>query len=381
MNRRTRPRRLLRRLALILVIGVGCQSAEAGPLAFKAALADGIVDLMFNPWSRRSLEPLIAQTIALRPGFVNRLGFAYGGPTRFWLDRLGVLALALRSGLPTVRLGGGFPEVVTADYSQALSCDDDAPPLLFEATSIAKTPTEDGKFLWVDLSRPEAIVYYACIGKILIRQGFSHFHFEQGITTVEKSTSVETALEGLRQLQADLMAYGRKHDMVLSFSSDPDLARRLELDAVYMPSRFYTNGFARKDRNRIDVPSLPGGYTYALSARIVRDTLATLPAAVKALFYVDNFDASQDDLRRLMELGPAARRDLILRSSRTAAVLGAVFIPALNHCEGCVASGVVTDRCEIIEGSALTEYDTAACGDMATIGEALDIQRRAAGSK
>lgn len=243
---------------------------------------------------------------------------------------------------------------------------------------MTKTLTEDRKSAWMDLSRPEAVAYYVCIGKILIRQGFSHFHFEQGILTVRQSTSVESAVAGLRDVEDRLSAYAKAYDMDLSFSGDPDLARQLRLDAVYMPARFYINSFAREDRNRIELPTVPGGYSYALSARIVQDTVKDLPRTVQAFFYVDNFDASQDDLRRMMELGSLARRVMILRSAKAAAKGGAVFIPSLNHCEGCVPQAVVPDRCEIIEASPLTEYDAAACGDMATVREALDVQRKAA---
>lgn len=364
-------------LGLVALWGGASMPAGATPTSFETSLAQGIVDLMFNPWSKRDIGPLIAQTIALKPGVVNRLGFAYGGPSQFWLDQLAPVARALRAGLPGVKLGGGFPEGVATDYRQSLACEEGRPPHLFDATAITAKPAGDAKFAWMDLGREEAVVYYACIGKILIRLGFSHFHFEQGTSVVHRSASVAAALKGLRRVEGELEVYGRGYDMAVSFSGDPDLARDLPLDAVYLPSRFFHDSFAREDRNRIEVPGVPGGYSYALSRRIVADTAATLPRRVKAMFYVDNFDASQDDLRRMMELGAGARRIMILRSAQTAADGGAVFIPSLNHCEGCVPKAVVTDACEVLVENQSTEYDAAACGDMATIGAALEIQRRA----
>jgi hypothetical protein len=44
------------------------------------------------------------------------------------------------------------------------------------------------------------------------------------------------------------------------------------------------------------------GYSYALSSQIVRDSRANAPGKVRVFFYVDNWDPTQDDLRRFMEL-------------------------------------------------------------------------------
>jgi hypothetical protein len=92
------------------------------------------------------------------------------------------------------------------------------------------------------------------------------------------------------------------------------------------------------------------------------------------MFYVDNWDPEQDDLRRLMELGSANRRTLIVRSAENAAAGGAYFIPALYHCEGCGPKAeVIGDPCEILPNGK-TQYDAYVCGDWPTIRQALVIE-------
>ena len=107
------------------------------------------------------------------------------------------------------------------------------------------------------------------------------------------------------------------------------------------------------------------GYTYVLSPQLVQDSLREVPRPTHVLFYVDNFDPRQDDLRRMMELDGPNRRVLIVRSAQTAAKYGATFIPSYNHCNGCVPLDALGDSCEVaVKGSF---YNARVCGDLQAI--------------
>jgi hypothetical protein len=92
------------------------------------------------------------------------------------------------------------------------------------------------------------------------------------------------------------------------------------------------------------------------------------------MFYIDNWDPEQDDLRRLMELRSANRRTLIVKSAENAVAGGAYFIPTVYHCEGCgPRADVVGDPCEVLPNGK-TQYDAFVCGDWSTIRKALAIE-------
>jgi len=147
-----------------------------------------------------------------------------------------------------------------------------------------------------------------------------------------------------------------------------------EIDFYYVPSRFYHLTFAQKYQNRIARPGIGVGYSYSLSAERVRDVLATAPKNAHIFFYVDNWDAKQDDLRRFMELDGNNRRYLLTTSAQVAHKYGAYFILPMLHCVGCIPAQVVGDKCEI-RADGKTEYDSVTCGDIATIKQALEMQK------
>jgi hypothetical protein len=173
-----------------------------------------------------------------------------------------------------------------------------------------------------------------------------------------------------------LKAYGRSIGRAVYISGDVDMLQgRVDIDAAYLPSRFYHTTIQqyKKYQNKISRPGIGVGYSYALSPQIVRDFHAKSPPGTRLFFYVDNWDPTQDELRRLMELDVANRRFLIVESAKTAHANGAYFIPSRNHRDGCIAPSVVGDRRELMPGrSDRTEYDAVRCEDEAAIDEALD---------
>lgn len=107
-------------------------------------------------------------------------------------------------------------------------------------------------------------------------------------------------------------------------------------------------------------------YSCSLSPPHVQDVLATTPRHAKVFFYIDNWNATQDDLHRFMELDGDNRRYLITASAQTAHKYGAYFIPNLLHCVDCIPAEVVGDKCEI-RPDGKTEYDAVTCNDLAIV--------------
>ena len=160
----------------------------------------------------------------------------------------------------------------------------------------------------------------------------------------------------------------------MSFSGEPVLAAEMPLDSVYIPARFYIDDFDQQYRNKVST-DVGVRHTYVLSPLIVQDLVREVPKGTIVLFYVDNFDSRQDDLRRMMELDGPNRRELIKRSAGVAAKFGATFVPSYNHCDGCIPLNLIGDACEADSKSNLSVYNARACGDLDTIKASLSNPR------
>jgi hypothetical protein len=250
--------------------------------------------------------------------------------------------------LPRARIGGGFPENLKTAYSENLPCDSETDLRSFSRGDLTNRPAgTGGKYYWIDPSLPAAQEYYICIGKAQIRRGFTHLHFEEADNILKLSAAPQAAVAGYAHVREALLQYGNTMGVTVSFSGEPEMAREIPLDAVYIPARFFEESFDREYQNLVRTQD-GNGYTYALSAAIINHYVALVPRRTKVMFYIDNFDYKQDDLRRMMELDGLNRRHLITQSAQAARAGGAVFVPSLNHCDGCVPSNVIGDTCELL---------------------------------
>jgi hypothetical protein len=234
------------------------------------------------------------------------------------------------------------------------------------------------RFVMLDMSKVAAQDYEICLGQIYVRQGFTFLQFEGMAGIVAHSGSHAAAVAGYRRIRDAVQAYADAIGTQVYFSGDWQFARELRLDATYDPARFYHTTVPQwvRYQNRISQPGFGNGYTYVLSPKIIADRVASVPPYTRVMFYIDNWDPQQDDLRRLMELGSANRRTLILKSAQNAAAGGAYFIPTVYHCEGCGPKAqVVGDPCEVLTNGK-TQYDAYLCGDWPTIRQALAIESR-----
>jgi hypothetical protein len=357
-----------------LVDGAACFAANSAPYGFKESIDHGVIDFVTNPWAQPDVSTDLDAIGRLRPGLVNRLGFEYGGVSEKRLNFSGNVASEIHKILPLTRIGGGFPENLRADYKESLPCDSEADLRTFSHDGLTgKAFDKDGNYFWIDPSLKPAQDYYICIGKAQIRRHFNHFHFEEADNILANCTVWSACVTGYRRVQGELQEYAKEMGVALSFSGEPKLSQELTLDSVYIPARFYIDDFYQKYRNKMKTV-VGNGYTYVLSPQIVQDVLGEVPKTTRVLFYVDNFDPRQDDLRRMMELDGPNRRELIIRSAKVAAKYGAIFIPSYNHCNGCVPSNVVGDSCEV--GPKASVYNARVCGDLQAIKTSLAAERR-----
>ena len=170
---------------------------------------------------------------------------------------------------------------------------------------------------------------------------------------IRNSANPAQALAAYTQLALNLRRRAADKGRPLYLSGDFTTAAALKLEAVYEPSRFYHLEPAYKRyQNRVARPGAGNGYSYVLSPAIIEDQKAKLPATTAVLFYVDNWNDKEDDLRRMMELDAGNRRFMIAQSLVVARQHGALFVPSLDHCVGCVAPRLVGDACEILPDGA-----------------------------
>ena len=360
----------------ILFAHPGAAVAADQTYSFAEAVRHGVVDLTASPYAAVDPKNIIERLGELNPGLVNRIGFQYSGVTMKNLDHVASYAALIKQAYPRVRLGGGFPENLKTEYDEKLPCDGEKDARTFKAKDIGSKETSTGKYVWVDIARPAAQEYYICVGKLLITRGLSHLHFEESDNIVKQSSSAEEAIEGFKRVRNQLLGFAKSHDVELSFSGEPKLSQEMPLESVYLPSRFYIDKFDTQYHNRVENHGVGVGYTYVLSPKIVEDSIKMVPPRTKVFFYIDNFDYKQDDLRRFMELDAQNRRDLIVRSAEEAKKRGAIFVPSLNHCDGCVPAELVGDKCEVVEERKMSTYNAVLCGDMDAVRRALQIDSK-----
>jgi hypothetical protein len=366
------------RFAVCLIVsladGAGCFAADSAPYGFKESVAYGVIDFVANPWAQPDVSADLDAMRQLRPGLINRLGFEYGGVSETRLKFSGNVAAEIHRILPRARIGGGFPENLRVDYKESLPCDSEVDVRTFSHVGLTgKAFDKGGSYFWIDLSLKPAQDYYICIGKAQIRRHFNHLHFEEADNILANCAVWSACVAGYKRVQAELQKYAGEMAISLSFSGEPKLSHEVTLDSVYIPSRFYIDDFDQRYRNKVKT-TVGNGYTYVLSPQIVQDVVGDVPKTTRVLFYVDNFDPRQDDLRRMMELDGPNRRELITRSAKVAAKYGAIFIPSYNHCNGCVPSNMVGDSCEV--GGELSVYNARVCGDLRAIQDSLAAERR-----
>jgi len=342
---------------------------------FKEAVQHGVIDFVVNPWAHPDISADIVEIGKLAPGLVNRLGFEYGGMSSKRLNFSGDAASQIHGLLPRARIGGGFPENLKADYRAALPCDSETDLRTFTHDAITGKAYGGNKdYYWVDISLVPAQEYYICIGKAQIRRQFDHLHFEESDEILANCASRAVCVLGYKRVRDELARYAKDRGIGLSFSGEPVLAGEMALDSVYIPARFYVDDFDQQYRNKVST-DVGVGHTYVLSPLIVQDLVREVPKGTNILFYVDNFDSRQDDLRRMVELDGPNRRELIKRSAMVAAKFGATFVPSYNHCDGCIPLNLIGDPCEADSKSNLSVYNARACGDLNTIKASLSTPR------
>jgi hypothetical protein len=355
---------------------LGAPSRNSDAYSFEAAIQRGIVDLSSDRWSGHDRAPLIAALTKIDPGLVNRFAFFYGGPSNGDLDATLATLEAVHRAVPRALLGATLPEVVFGTYSVTLACPAGHPET-FSGQALGGTPMTKARHLsWVDLSRQAGFQYYDRLGKCFVDMGFEFLHFENAKGVQEHSSDPNAALANYQRLARSLRDYAAAEGRPLYLSGDYTIATALRLEAVYTPARFFhLIPEMRKYQNRIARPGYGMGYSFVLSPALIEAQKARLPMKTALLVYVDNWDSSQDDLRRMMELDAENRRYLIKQSVETARKHGAIFVPSLDHCVGCVPPNDIGDPCELLPDGR-TQYDALACGDLLVIEAALSRRAR-----
>jgi hypothetical protein len=381
-------------VSLLLLLILQVRFADAAPSVLDKAFEKGIVEWMYNPWQTRDAAPMLATIRQLDPGIVYRLGFLYGGPNHEFLERSKAMAGEIRRHSPQILIGATLPEVVSRVVMDNvdLSCEAGQAPVRFafeQMISMTGAGAYHG-YSWINPARPEAQAYYLCLGKKFVDAGFNIIEFQNAAGIIEHTPRAQRrdAIMGLLQVKKALRRYAGKRP--LYFAGDAALSRWMDTAIVYNPARFFhTDAWGVKYQNRMPRVTPQGhpigvGYSYALSQAMITETIASSRKGVTIVFNVDNFDQTQDDLRRLMELDAENRRFLIMESSRIARRNGVYFAPPIAHCEGCVDKGNVstTEHCMLVadaqgnsrldkSGRPLMAYNAHACGDHDAIRAAI----------
>jgi len=189
-----------------------------------------------------------------------------------------------------------------------------------------------GDTAWLDLANPAARDYYGCVGTELIDRGFTLIGFPEHDNVIAHASSKPEAIRNFVFSLEPLRHYGDSKGETIYFSGDPatdDTAKQINF--LHVPSRFFHTSFAQRYQNKIVRKGIGVGYSYSLSPLRVQEVLATAPHNAKVFFYGDNWDATQDDLRRFMELDGDNGRYLTTTGAQTAQKYGTYFIPNLLH--------------------------------------------------
>ena len=363
---------------LFLLLFAGATAFGEPLYSVDAAIAKGVINArasLFNPTDQKHVLDSVRD---LDPGLIYATYVGVWGTIRQQdLNSAGQLAAALRQRLPRTILGGGVNESVLLSIApQTLACGGTLGTRTFDPNGMVNhAGNQLGGTVWLDLANPTARDYYICVGTMLIDRGYTLIGFPEHENVIAHASSKPDAVRNFVSLLRTLRHYGVEKGQQVLFSGDPATdATVSEIDFYYVPSRFYHLTFAQKYQNRISRPGVGVGYSYSLSSARVRDVVSAAPRTAHVFFYVDNWDSSQDDLRRFMELDGDNRRYLLTASAQTAHKYGAYFILPLLHCVDCIPAKFVGDHCEI-RPDGKTEYDAVTCGDIATLKQGLTEQR------
>lgn len=364
--------------ALLGAQGSALVSSDSSSYTLDEAMAKGVVNARMSLFNATDQKHVLDSIAGIDPGILYATYVGVWGTIRQQdINSAGQLAATLHQHLPRTILGGGVNESVSlAIVPQTLNCGVSLGVQTFVPKDMIDPKQRPlGDTAWLDLANPRARDYYLCVGSELIDRGYTLISFPEHENVIAHASSKPEAIKNFVSVMEALRRHGSEKGERIYFSGDPatdDTAK--EIDFLYVPSRFFHTSFAQKYQNKIIRKGIGVGYSYSLSPLRVQDVLATAPRHAKVFFYVDNWDATQDDLRRFMELDGENRRYLITTSAQTAHKYGAYFIPNLLHCVDCISAKVIGDRCEI-RADGKTEYDAVTCGDTSAIKHALDLQR------
>lgn len=372
-------------LLLLLTAGcsIGVQPESGNPYTLDEALRLGTVDFSPHPWLSRPYQPLIEQIDTLNPGALIELGFLYGGVSQQFLDMTANIARHIRAKLPRTLLGTRFPEHL--DISKyplrTLTCGGGLGNVTFDHRRMAGSKyAQSHLFAWMDPAKPEAQLYFLCLGKFYIDNGFTMIGFTNPSGMLETHPDPDAVIASFKIIQAELNRYAtsKSSNAKIYWGGDAATSRRIHTDYAFEPMRvFDTNAWAKTWNNRVARPGIGSKeYSFTLSPKIIGDMKRLANPQTKILFYVDNYDGQDDDLRRFMELDAINRRFLMLESVRLAKSSGVFVSLPLNHCEGCIQADRTGDACHIIPSTKSTSYDALACGDIPTIRDALRLKPR-----
>lgn len=363
----------------VLVLGfcrlVDAQQAEPVPpkpdlYSLNTAISKGVVSTRMSLFGATDQKHVLDTIQGLDPGMIYATYVGVWGTIRQQdLNSAEQLAGKLRQLLPHTILGGGVNESMSLSIPpQTLTCGGQLGTRTFAPAAMIDSKQHAlGDTAWLDLANPAARDYYVCVGTELIDRGFTLIGFPEHENVIGHASSKPEAIKNFVSLLDTLRHYGASKGERIYFSGDPATDDTVkEIDFYYVPSRFYHLTFAQKYQNKILRPGIGIGYSYSLSSARVHDVLATAPRNAHVFFYVDNWDANQDDLRRFMELDGDNRRYLLTTSAQTAHKYGAYFIPPMLHCVDCIPKKIVGDKCEI-RPDGKTEYDAVTCGDIPAI--------------
>ena len=366
-------------LAAVLGLAVNLPQAHAQIAgdALDRAIAQGVVNWRIDPQWPATKDVQLGLLQRLHPGLVYKIGLrtGWGQVDEGTLKSAGDIAGLIKAKIPDIMLGIGIGESVKPGLDVTLDCGGVSRRFIAAHMTNPRKPLLGGT-AWVDVSTDAGRDFYECQARKLIDSGYSLINPDGGGLVIKNAASPQKAVENFNRVFAGLKTYARSIGRAVYISGDVDMLHDgVDIDAAYLPSRFYhvTIPQYRKYQNKVSRPGVGVGYSYVLSPRIVADFRFESSSRTRLFFYVDNWDPAQDDLRRLMELDGVNRRFLIVESAKTAHANGAYFIPSLNHCDGCIPSSVIGDRCELTPGrSDRTEYDAVRCEDESAIEEALD---------
>jgi hypothetical protein len=356
------------------------QAAETTALySLDEGFARGAVTARMELFNKTDQQHVLSVIGDINPGVILGTNVTIWGVIRQMdLESAGHLATELRQKLPHTLLASGVNESIslTKYPPQTLECGGSIGRRTFAPADITDPHLRPlGDTAWIDMAAQGAHDYYLCIGTILIDQGFTILGFPEHENLIAHASDKPKAIGNLVDVFRTLRRYATSKGKQIYFLGDPATDETVsDIDIYYMPARFFHTSFAQEYQNKIIRPHVGVGYSYSLSPKRVGDAMTAAPRGKHVVFYVDNWDSKQDDLRRFMELDGNNRRYLLTTSLQTARRGGAYFSFNLLHCAGCLAPDVVGDKCEV-RSDGKTEYDAVNCGDIPTIKQAIQAQQ------